>query len=706
MHKILHDKPTPVEEFNPGVPAELRRLIRRCLAKNPEQRLQSMKDLAIELREIVDEYDELSPSGSSGSGSSALGAPAPGRRRYPPASLIVGGLIIAAAMIVGAFMLRRGGDRGGPSTAAPMKITTIARRGSTVSAALSPDGRYLAFVQAVGAQWSIWVRQVATGSDVQTLSGQKYVPYALSFTPDGDYLFYLNNDPDREGYKALFEVPTLGGTPRKRTYDVDSRVTFSPNGKQICFWRGEPQENRDVLVVLDLERGQERVLTSASPPAGLGPPAWSPDGKRIAAVETHGGVAEGSSVVTFRVADGRREPVGKNAWVQVDAVSWLPNGSGLLVAAFDRSTFTTGQLWIVGYPDGRVRRITSDANTYSDPSISADGATIAAVRVRQEADLWLASPAGVRKVRQVTFGSREESPVWDFDPGPDSTIFYDTVKDGSAQIWAIGFDGAGQKAITSGPNLAADPRFRPGSGVFYVRAEDDLTTHIWRSDENGENARRVTSGKGERIVDISPDGRTVLFTRDDTPEVLWSISTDGGEPTRVAASSGSSGRFSPDGTRIGHILVHAIDGRGAYTPQIMPARGGGPAFTPALPPRARDVSWTPDGNGLTYLHASNESRNLFRLRLDGGKPEEITRFTDGRIRLHRWSPDGKRLLLCRRIENADNLWVTSADGSNPVALTDFETGDITRSKWSRDGSRVIFTYGESSQNVVLIRNFK
>ena len=49
---------------------------------------------------------------------------------------------------------------------------------------------------------------------------------------------------------------------------------------------------------------------------------------------------------------------------------------------------------------------------------------------------------------------------------------------------------------------------------------------------------------------------------------------------------------------------------------------------------------------------------------------------------------------------------TGADGNNPVAITDFETGDINDMKWSLDGSRVYFTYGESSQNVVLVRNFR
>ena len=75
MHKILKDKPVPIEELNPEAPAELRRLIRRCLAKSPEQRLQSMKDLAIELNELAEEYDELSiPSGSRASATRGSGA--------------------------------------------------------------------------------------------------------------------------------------------------------------------------------------------------------------------------------------------------------------------------------------------------------------------------------------------------------------------------------------------------------------------------------------------------------------------------------------------------------------------------------------------------------------------------------------------------------------------------------------------------------
>src|SRR5262245_4698243 len=79
MHRILRDRPTPVEEIAPQVPADVRRIIRRCLAKSPDQRFQSMKDLAIELREVYDEYESLSTSGGSSiAAGSAIGMAGPG----------------------------------------------------------------------------------------------------------------------------------------------------------------------------------------------------------------------------------------------------------------------------------------------------------------------------------------------------------------------------------------------------------------------------------------------------------------------------------------------------------------------------------------------------------------------------------------------------------------------------------------------------
>jgi len=708
MHQILHDKPAPIEELNKEAPAELRRLIRRCMAKNPEQRLQSAKDLAIELREIVDEYEELSRSGSSGAGSSAAGMAAAGsmRKGLPPAALIAGALLLGAAFMIGIFMLKRGGER---SVATPPQLRISAAtsgRGNAFACDLSPDGRYLAYVQQIEGMFSLWVRQVATGSDVQVLAPQKDQVRGLRFTPDGNYLYYLSSDPDHEGYNGLFEIPTLGGTPRKRAYDIDSRPSFAPDGKRLCFYRGMPQKNKDGLILLDLDSGEERELASVSPPVTFFPasPTWSPDGKRVAIVESRGNTND-AVIATYRVEDGRREAVGK-PWIQLLDLEWLPDGKGFVVSTFDRATLQPGQLSIVAYPSGETRKVTSDANIYVNPSVSRDGATLAAVRFKANGNLWVTAPSGHPVPTQLTFNPGDEGGLGTITPGPDSTTYFSLLKDGSVGIWAIQANGSNQQRITQGSQNEFSPTFVQGKGLFFVRVEKDLTLHVWRSDPNGDNARQMTTGNGEQIGAVSPDHKTLVVQHDDDQDHLWTMSTDGGDQVGHGRASRESASFSRDGTRILYTLIHTVDGRGTFTPVIASASDTTNIVPVPLPPRSQGMELTPDGMGVTYVHPANGQRNLMRLDLASGKSTEVTHFTDGRITQYRWSRDAKLLLLRRRTGNVDNLWVAGADGSHPIAVTDFETGQILDQEWSLDGNRIYFTYGTSGQDVVLVRNFR
>ena len=718
MHRILHDKPVPIEERNKDVPAELRRVIRRCLAKNPDLRFQSVKDLAIELREIVDEYDALSASGSSGSGSAMTAPSLSGRKGVPAPVLVAGAVVVGALVVAGALFLGRGGDKNraeGPA----VRISTVTNRGLINGAALTPDGRTLAYSVILGSNRSIRVRQVATGADVEVLPAQQIPPSDLVFTPDGDYLYYSSADPDRDGYTAIFGIPTLGGTPRKRAYDVDSRVSFSPDGKQMCFRRGVPHKRQDHLVIHDLETQKERVLAVIAMPSFMGQAAWSPDGKRIAVLEFRGGEVLAASVVVYRVQDGGREPVGKEAWVDAQDLTWMPDGRSLVVSAFDLSSYTQNQLWLLSYPAGRVEKVTHDTSLYTDMSASSDGSAIAAVRVREERNLWVARAFGPRSVTQITFGSEEEGNVRDFDAGPDSTVYYESFRDGSLQLWSIGMNGSGERSVTADAKISMNPWYREGAGLIFnrvnfldsgdrdVQSVDSRVGNIWRADPNGENPRQLTTGKGEFIVDISPDGGQVLFGRDEEQDALWSVPTKGGEAVRIASTSQYSAKYSPDGKWIQHVRIHDVQGQGEFTPQIIPA-GGGPATNLTnLPKRIVDPAWTPDGRGLTFRTNLGDVRNLQIMPLDGS-PRPLTHFTEGRVTAYRWSPNGKHIVVMRKIgeSGTDNLWVVNADGSNPVAITDFESGAIGNVRWSADGSRVVFTYGSTTQNVVLVRGFK
>ena len=287
MHKILNEKPVPVEELNDKVPAELRRLIRRCLAKSPDQRVQSMKDLAIELREIVEEYDALSASASSAShvsgaapsaeaGAHARAAGARGGRARSP----------SAGLAIGWWGLRRGASESASKPAVPEHAHVDAdeprRRDRERALARRPLPRLPRRARRA--------RQPARapGGDRQRRRGAADAGRRArgpGLLPDGNYLFYLARKPDNPNYRALFQVPSLGGTPRERAFDVDSRVTFSPDGKQVAFWRGScPRSGRPARRLRPRRlAGSACSPRSATPRATRAPPAWSPDGATLAA---------------------------------------------------------------------------------------------------------------------------------------------------------------------------------------------------------------------------------------------------------------------------------------------------------------------------------------------------------------------------------------------------------------------------------------
>ena len=125
-----------------------------------------------------------------------------------------------------------------------------------------------------------------------------------------------------------------------------------------------------------------------------------------------------------------------------------------------------------------------------------------------------------------------------------------------------------------------------------------------------------------------------------------------------------------------------------------------------LPPRAFDVKWAPDGTALTFVDENEGVHNIFRQPLGGRNPEPITRFTEGRIQTHEWPTEGNRILIIRWLSDADNLWTVAPDGSNPVRLTDFQTGHMFGTKWTPDGKSALFLYGDLSNDIVLIRNFR
>jgi len=705
MHKIIHDKPQPVEEKNPNVPAELRRVIRRCLAKSPDQRIQSMKDVALELREIVDEWDSLPVSGGTTTiiGRSPLAFQK--RRSWFPIAAALG-IVAVAAVGLALWAMQRGRNESSSRPFETMRMSILTSRGDVTETAISSDGRYLAYLTGKVGQGSVRVRQVATGSDVEIVPSEEGLFQGLSFSPDGNYLYYLKRRRDTPNYRALMQVPSLGGASRERAFDVDSRASFSPDGKRAVFVRGMPTQLKTDLVVLDLDAGAERVITSIPQPhTAQAAPAWSPDGRHIAFIDED--TSSGAFVATLAVLDvdsGRRQDVNVAKGSVHESVAWLPDGTGIVRSGLDIGLSVSRQISIVSYPGGVSRRLTNDVNDYFQVSASGGDEAIAAVRFNRISNVWLADPSGTEAQPITKFTNAESSPIQSVT-AYDGSIVYSAAHDQNVQLWAMSPDGGEPRALTSGDGLSVNPQAFPG-GVAYNHLDKDGGIHVWRVDLDGTHAKELTSTVPAQLADVARDGTLVTFVQLDTERATWVMPMGGGAARSLGARAGG-GLISPDCKLVLYFdLSTGADGLIRTSTRVARADGSSVVSNVDLPANFAGIAWSPDSASITYTDQADPLRNVRRVPIAGGPTERVTNFNEGRTTAFEWSPDGTRFALARRTGDVWSVWVTAPDGSKPTQIARFTSDEIFGIHWTKDGKRILIDAGKRSSDAVLIRSFR
>ena len=134
-------------------------------------------------------------------------------------------------------------------------------------------------------QQSLWLRNVATGSDTQVVPPAPVSYVSLAFSPDGNYFYFRKAEDALETTFYLYRSPVLGGTPQVLVRDIDSDIAFSPDGRRIAYIRGnDPEVGKYRLLSANLDGNDEKVLLIAPAPGNSAPTflAWSPDGNQIA----------------------------------------------------------------------------------------------------------------------------------------------------------------------------------------------------------------------------------------------------------------------------------------------------------------------------------------------------------------------------------------------------------------------------------------
>jgi Tol biopolymer transport system component len=475
----------------------------------------------------------------------------------------------------------------------------------------------------------------------------------LRFSPDGNYLYFVRGEPGQP-LKNVYRAPVLGGTPQKLISDVDTNITFSPDGRRLAYTvNNNPEIGKFRLVTYSLETGQSKTLVLGNANQLLWDPAWSPDGKTIICFINQQGDAL-SSLVSVDAITGKQTLIFESKDGFLSSPQWLPDGGSLLALYFGRdTTFTRQQIVEISYRDRRSRAVTHDVNSYSDLSLSADGRILATVLSQSYFNLFAARAAdlGSGQAQQLTPGAR----VFRFDWTPDGQMLLEQSDDISLFHPDTGnrtpLTSSQQDGVAYEPSACANGRYVVSSIFAHGGAK---TQTIWRMDVGGGNLKQLSDGKYDRFPLCSPDGKWVYYTDWDNAGKLTRVPLDGGKAERLSERPGYGGcDISPDGK----LAAFGASGVGpkkqlALVPVDSPQNAKFVEFQHPVQSYGA-IRFTHDGKAVVYALGDQDAENLWLQPLDGSPGKQITNFKSEQIRDFHWSFDGSKLGMVRGHTDSD-----------------------------------------------------
>ena len=600
---IIRDEPEPLEKKAPHVPAPVRWLVERLIAKEPSGRYDATRDVARELKGLRDHLSEWTVS------SAAVGPTRKRAFRWIP--MAAGAALL---LVLGAIA----GQRTAPPSLPPPRLTYITSSGQDGAPAISPDGRLCAFASSRDGVSRIWLKQLVDGSEIALTEGPDRAP---RFTPDSTGVFFIRGVVLSSGVvppgalqPAVYRVSALGGAPRKVVGDA-TEVDVSADGSRIAFLRTRIQESvRTQELWVAGNDGSSPHLVDSGDAFNFRSPRWSPEGNWIATVRGQVNIGSGWTIVLVNpdTRASRTLPVPKGLG-EVSDVAWTRDGRAVVYGRRDQAIVpaSPGAYYLQNVRSGALTTISYSLGVGTGLDIAGPGRLVVeSLSVPTNLlEVPLTNAAGPRK--WLTRGSQVN-----FQPvvsGDGETVVFTSNREGNTDVWESNRRSSAVRRLTSHPASDADVFLsRDGKTLLWSSAR---TGHyeIWGAGGDGSAPRRISDdGVDAENPSLSRDGSTVVYVSFNDPKRgIWKIGADGTGAKILAPGRNILPEISPDGAWVSFVSQIPVP-----TIEVVRLADGAPVFRiPDIPAGRGFIAgrhrWLPDGRGIAFLGVDGLGTALF-----------------------------------------------------------------------------------------------
>ena len=632
MTAILREEPPELNDSGWQGPAALQRILVRCLEKNVERRFQSASDLAFAI-------DSLSGTPT------AKSVPQPkSRRAWLPWGIVV-------ALLVGVAVWETVRPTAAPANPLEKAHFTRVTDFESVEAAISPDGRFVAFISDHDGPFDVWLSQVGTGRLVNLTQGNAGpLPGPLrsvGFSGDGSEIWLGGGDVGMR----LRLLPLTGGAPRNFLGEEAANLAWSPDGERIVyhtFGKGDP------VFVADRTGANARRIFGDQPGIHNHFPTWSPDGRWIYFV--HGTPA------TKEMDLWRIDPDGRHAerltQHNTDVAYPAPVGNRTVFYVARDGDGSGPWLWAFDLKRKDSRRASFGLEEYTSVEASADGRKLVATISNPVAGLW-SVPILNRLAEEHDVKPFSVPTVWALAPRfAGASLFYLSSLGTGDGLWRLR-DGQVTEIWKSadGALLETPAVSRDGGRVAIVlRRNGKRQLHVLSAD--GAELQPIAEGIDVQGTSCwSPDGKWIVSGGSGANgSGLFKIPLDGGPAVRVVAGPALNPVWSPDGS----LIVYAGTNVSTFAPLLAVHQDGTSVELPRINVRrlGERVRFLPDGKSLIYMQGLLASQDFWLLDLASMKSRPLTRLQNrATMRTFDIASDGKQIVFDRLRQNSQVVMI-------------------------------------------------